>query len=153
MFYYFTLWRQDGLDQRIQEILRCQVRERSRRVRRPATSPAPAWDASFTRDSSSNPDVADLDLLPVEVEQNGTVGEPRVVRDVPKQPGTCQSLPGQSRRWSSWVAVIAGRPRCQSGAYVSRLKSSIRALCRVSSRVRSPQDTRKRLPGADACQR
>lgn len=28
VFYYFTLWRQDGLDQRIQELLRCQVRER-----------------------------------------------------------------------------------------------------------------------------
>lgn len=34
VFYYFTLWRQDGLDQRIQEILRCQVRERSRRLGR-----------------------------------------------------------------------------------------------------------------------
>jgi hypothetical protein len=107
MFYYFTLWRQDGLDQRIQEILRCQVRERSRRVRRPATSPAPAWDASFTRDYSSNPDVADLDLLPVEVEQNGTVGEPRVVRDVPKQPGTCQSLPGQCTQ----VVIVGGGDR------------------------------------------
>jgi transposase len=32
VFHYFTLWRQDGLDQRIQEILRCQVRERSRRL-------------------------------------------------------------------------------------------------------------------------
>jgi transposase len=31
VFYYFTLWRQDGLDQRIQEILRCQVREKARR--------------------------------------------------------------------------------------------------------------------------
>ncbi|MBP2062304.1 transposase [Streptomyces iranensis] len=28
VFYYFTLWRQDGLDQQIQEILRCQVRAR-----------------------------------------------------------------------------------------------------------------------------
>ncbi|WP_164493827.1 transposase, partial [Streptomyces sp. ADI93-02] len=27
VFYYFGLWRQDGLDQRIQELLRCQVRE------------------------------------------------------------------------------------------------------------------------------
>lgn len=34
VFYYFTLWRKDGLDQRIQEILRCQVRERSRRLGR-----------------------------------------------------------------------------------------------------------------------
>lgn len=31
VFFYFTLWREDGLDQRIQEILRCQVRERARR--------------------------------------------------------------------------------------------------------------------------
>ncbi|MFE5165285.1 hypothetical protein ACFRNT_43640 [Streptomyces sp. NPDC056697] len=31
MFSYFALWRQDGIDQRIQEILRCQVREQSRR--------------------------------------------------------------------------------------------------------------------------
>ncbi|CAL9331124.1 IS5 family transposase ISSco3 [Streptomyces sp. enrichment culture] len=36
VFYYFTLWRQDGLDQRIQEILRCQVRERSRRLEDPS---------------------------------------------------------------------------------------------------------------------
>ncbi|TWF90791.1 putative transposase of IS4/5 family DUF4096 [Streptomyces brevispora] len=28
VFYYFALWRQDGLDQRIQELLRCQVREK-----------------------------------------------------------------------------------------------------------------------------
>lgn len=33
---YFTLWRQDGLDQRILEILRCQVRERSRRLEDPS---------------------------------------------------------------------------------------------------------------------
>jgi transposase len=32
VFYYFTLWRKDGLDQRIQELLRCQVRERARRL-------------------------------------------------------------------------------------------------------------------------
>ncbi|GED83200.1 hypothetical protein TNCT6_02850 [Streptomyces sp. 6-11-2] len=32
VFYYFTLWRQDGLDQRIQELLRCQVRETARRL-------------------------------------------------------------------------------------------------------------------------
>ncbi|MGA5226910.1 transposase [Streptomyces koyangensis] len=30
VFSYFTLWRQDGLDQRIQEALRCRVRERER---------------------------------------------------------------------------------------------------------------------------
>jgi hypothetical protein len=36
VFYYFTLWRQDGPDQRIQEILRCQVRERSRRLEDPS---------------------------------------------------------------------------------------------------------------------
>ncbi|MFF3851006.1 transposase [Streptomyces sp. NPDC002328] len=36
VFYYFTLWHQDGLDQRIQEILRCQVRERSRRSEDPS---------------------------------------------------------------------------------------------------------------------
>ncbi|MFI8281388.1 transposase [Streptomyces sp. NPDC085929] len=29
VFYYFGLWRQDGLDLRIQELLRCQVRERA----------------------------------------------------------------------------------------------------------------------------
>ncbi|MEU4098227.1 transposase [Streptomyces sp. NPDC026673] len=31
VFYYFTLWREDGLDQRMQGILRCRARERSRR--------------------------------------------------------------------------------------------------------------------------
>jgi transposase len=36
VFYYFTLWREDGLDQRIQEILRCQVRERARRLEDPS---------------------------------------------------------------------------------------------------------------------
>jgi len=36
VFYYFTLWRQDGLDQRIQEILRCQVRERPGRLEDPS---------------------------------------------------------------------------------------------------------------------
>ncbi|WP_411573637.1 IS5 family transposase [Streptomyces fradiae] len=36
VFYYFTLWRQDGLDQRIQELLRCQVRERARRLEDPS---------------------------------------------------------------------------------------------------------------------
>ena len=36
VFYYFTLWRQDGLDQRIQENLRCQVRERARRLEDPS---------------------------------------------------------------------------------------------------------------------
>jgi len=36
VFYYFTLWCEDGLDQRIQEILRCQVRERSRRLEDPS---------------------------------------------------------------------------------------------------------------------
>ncbi|ELP62137.1 MULTISPECIES: transposase [Streptomyces] len=32
VLYYFVLWRQDGLDQRIQELLRCQVREEARRL-------------------------------------------------------------------------------------------------------------------------
>ena len=36
MFYYFRLWREDGLDQRIQELLRCQVRERARRLEDPS---------------------------------------------------------------------------------------------------------------------
>ncbi|WP_055628180.1 IS5 family transposase [Streptomyces hirsutus] len=36
VFYYFTLWRKDGLDQRIQELLRCQVRERARRLEDPS---------------------------------------------------------------------------------------------------------------------
>jgi transposase len=36
VFYYFTLWHQDGLDQRLQEILRCQVRERARRSEDPS---------------------------------------------------------------------------------------------------------------------
>jgi transposase len=36
VFYYFTLWRGDGLDQQVQEILRCQVRERARRLEDPS---------------------------------------------------------------------------------------------------------------------
>src|SRR5258707_5498703 len=36
VFYYFGLWRQDGLDQRIQELLCCQVRERARRLEDPS---------------------------------------------------------------------------------------------------------------------
>lgn len=36
VFYYFGLWRRDGLDQRIQELLRCQVRERARRLEDPS---------------------------------------------------------------------------------------------------------------------
>ncbi|WP_329541566.1 transposase [Streptomyces sp. NBC_01358] len=36
MFYYFTLWRRDGLDQRIQELLRCQVREKAGRLEDPS---------------------------------------------------------------------------------------------------------------------
>jgi transposase len=35
-FYYFTLWRQAGLDQHIQELLRCQVREKARRLEDPS---------------------------------------------------------------------------------------------------------------------
>jgi transposase len=31
VFYCFTRWREDGLDQRIQGLLRCQVREKARR--------------------------------------------------------------------------------------------------------------------------
>ena len=30
VLYYFTLWREGGLDQQIQELLRCQVREREK---------------------------------------------------------------------------------------------------------------------------
>ncbi|WSF73878.1 IS5 family transposase [Streptomyces decoyicus] len=36
VFYYFGLRREDGLDQRIQELLRCQVRERARRLEDPS---------------------------------------------------------------------------------------------------------------------
>ncbi len=36
VFYYFGLWREDVLDQRIQELLRCQVRERARRLEDPS---------------------------------------------------------------------------------------------------------------------
>ncbi|MDX3186615.1 IS5 family transposase [Streptomyces sp. ME02-7008A-1] len=36
VFYYFRLWREDGLDQRIQELLRCQVREKARRLEDPS---------------------------------------------------------------------------------------------------------------------
>ncbi|OEJ28725.1 transposase [Streptomyces agglomeratus] len=36
VFYYFGLWREDGLDQRIQELLRCQVREKARRLEDPS---------------------------------------------------------------------------------------------------------------------
>ncbi|MEY9998127.1 transposase [Streptomyces sp. V4I8] len=36
VFYSFRLWREDGLDQRIQDLLRCQVRERARRLEDPS---------------------------------------------------------------------------------------------------------------------
>ncbi|MFE7759278.1 transposase [Streptomyces sp. NPDC057418] len=36
VFYYVSLWREDGLDQRIQELLRCQVREKARRLEDPS---------------------------------------------------------------------------------------------------------------------
>ncbi|WP_345943338.1 transposase [Streptomyces sp. SID8352] len=36
VFYYFRLWREDGLDQRIQELLRCQAREKARRSEDPS---------------------------------------------------------------------------------------------------------------------
>lgn len=36
VFYYFTLWRQDGLNQRILELLCCQVREKARRLEAPS---------------------------------------------------------------------------------------------------------------------
>lgn len=36
VFHYFGLWREDELDQRIQEFLRCQVRERARRLEDPS---------------------------------------------------------------------------------------------------------------------
>jgi len=36
VFYCFTLWRQDGLDQRIQGLLRCQVREKARQLEDPS---------------------------------------------------------------------------------------------------------------------
>ncbi|ADI04567.1 transposase, IS4 [Streptomyces bingchenggensis BCW-1] len=36
MFYYFGLWLEDGLDRRVQELLRCQVRERARRLEDPS---------------------------------------------------------------------------------------------------------------------
>ncbi|MDN3029697.1 IS5 family transposase [Streptomyces sp. S.PB5] len=36
VFYYFTLWRQDGIDQQIQELLRCQAREKARRLEDPS---------------------------------------------------------------------------------------------------------------------
>ncbi|WTH12120.1 transposase [Streptomyces sp. NBC_01578] len=36
VFYYFTLWREDGLDQQSQELLRCQVREKARRLEDPS---------------------------------------------------------------------------------------------------------------------
>ncbi|MCX4862803.1 IS5 family transposase [Streptomyces sp. NBC_00257] len=36
VFYYFGLWREDGLDQRIQELLRCQVRGKARRLEDPS---------------------------------------------------------------------------------------------------------------------
>jgi transposase len=36
VFYYFGQWRADGLDRRIQELLRCQVRERARRLEDPS---------------------------------------------------------------------------------------------------------------------
>ncbi|WTQ63277.1 IS5 family transposase [Streptomyces sp. NBC_00161] len=36
VFYSFGLWRQDGLDQRIQELLSCQVREKARRLEDPS---------------------------------------------------------------------------------------------------------------------
>lgn len=36
MVYYFTLWREDALDQRISELLHCQVRERVGRFEYPS---------------------------------------------------------------------------------------------------------------------
>ncbi|NSL43628.1 IS5 family transposase [Streptomyces sp. 8P21H-1] len=36
MFYYFTLWRQDSIDQQIQELLRCQAGEKARRLEDPS---------------------------------------------------------------------------------------------------------------------
>jgi hypothetical protein len=36
VFHYFGLWREDELDQRIQEFLRCQVRERALRLEDPS---------------------------------------------------------------------------------------------------------------------
>lgn len=36
VLYYFGLWREDGLYLRIQELLRCQVREKARRFEDPS---------------------------------------------------------------------------------------------------------------------
>lgn len=52
MFYYFTLCRQDGLDQRIQELLRCQVRETARRLEDPSLV---ITDTQFVRAAAGAP--------------------------------------------------------------------------------------------------
>ena len=63
---YFTLWRQDTLDQRIQELLRCQVWERARRSEDPSiviidTQPvrAPAGVPKTTTGLDANKKVSD----------------------------------------------------------------------------------------------
>nr|WP_256098533.1 transposase [Streptomyces agglomeratus] len=52
VFYYFGLWREDGLDQRIQELLRCQVREKARRLEDPSLviiAPSPSAPRRVSR--------------------------------------------------------------------------------------------------------
>ncbi|WP_329127549.1 UvrD-helicase domain-containing protein [Streptomyces sp. NBC_01465] len=57
--------------------------------------------------------VVDLDLLPVEVEQDGTVGEPFVVLEVPDQPGTGQRAADERAQpfaFGGHDGITAGQP-------------------------------------------
>ena len=89
MFYHFTLWREDGLDQQIQELLRCQVWEKARR--------------------SEDPSLADIDTQSVRV----AAGVPKATTGLDankRTPGRKQGLAVDVLGLIIGVVVLAARP-------------------------------------------
>nr|WP_238419191.1 transposase [Streptomyces taklimakanensis] len=130
VFHSFTLWREDGLDQRVQEILRCQVRERCRRLEDPSL-----------RDSSPNPDATATQNGPNALQGGLSLGKSRwlmrlaamAVNDQPLLP-TCCPGPSRMRGGTSDAPALCGRalPFAARGWYareLGRLRS-----CRSAAR-------------------
>lgn len=127
VFYYFTLWRQDGLDQRIQEILRRQVRERARRLGDPSL---------VITDTQSVRVAAGVPRETTELDANK-----RATR-LPRSPRACRSRPPCASPPPSPMRR-AGRPTDAGDP------GRVRSAAAASAGTRRPRGQRGR-PGAAA---
>lgn len=106
-YYYFAAWRDDGTDQVIHELLRCQVRERARRLEDPTLV------VLDTQASSRRRRAASLRTWSTSLREATVTSQPRGLSGTPAS-GHCRAAANSASRTASSHALLIDLPIRQS---------------------------------------